>query len=194
MSDTICVTGASGFVGTAVVEELLSRGYRINALVNREVVQIGGDRVRSIKGGLFDSAAIAQAIAGCRAVVHLVGIIVEQPGKGVTFDRIHYEGTKNMVEGAKAAGVRRYVQMSALGTRPDAVSDYHKSKYRAEEYVRDSGLDWTIIRPSMIHGPRPVHENGSGVSENNPRRFCSCLISARVCWGPAGRASCNRFT
>jgi NADH dehydrogenase len=59
----------------------------------------------------------------------------------------------NVIDAAKRNGVRRFVHMSALGVRPDAVSTYHKTKYRAEEHLRNSGLDWTIIRPSMIHGP-----------------------------------------
>jgi nucleoside-diphosphate-sugar epimerase len=91
---------------------------------------------------------------GCDAVIHLVGIIMEYPSKGITFQRIHFEGTQAVVDAAKAAGVKRFVHMSALGTRPDAVSTYHKTKYLAEQYVEHSGLDWTIFRPSLIHGPR----------------------------------------
>ena len=67
---------------------------------------------------------------------------------------MHFEGTKAVVDAAKRNGIKRYVHMSALGTRPDAVSDYHKTKFLAEEYVRSSGLNWTIFRPSLIHGPR----------------------------------------
>jgi nucleoside-diphosphate-sugar epimerase len=79
---------------------------------------------------------------------------MERQAKGVTFEHVHVGGTKAVVDAAKRAGVRRYVHMSALGTRPNAVSPYHRTKWEAEEYVRNSGLDWTILRPSMIHGPR----------------------------------------
>jgi nucleoside-diphosphate-sugar epimerase len=154
MPGRVFVTGGSGFVGSAVIDALLARGYGVNALVNRR--QLTGrpqDAVRSIKGGLFDPAALDEGIAGAEAVVHLVGIIMERPSRGVTFERIHFEGTRAVVDAALRNGVRRYVQMSALGVRPDAVSTYHKTKYRAEQYVRASGLDWTIIRPSLIHGP-----------------------------------------
>jgi NADH dehydrogenase len=58
-----------------------------------------------------------------------------------------------LVESAKRVGVKRFIQMSALGARPDAVSEYHKTKWKAEEIVRGSGMDWTIFRPSLIHGP-----------------------------------------
>jgi NADH dehydrogenase len=67
---------------------------------------------------------------------------------------MHVEATRSVVDAAKRNGVRRYVHMSALGTRPNAVSEYHKTKFAAEQYVRGSGLDWTIFRPSLIHGPR----------------------------------------
>ncbi|MEA2734411.1 MAG: hypothetical protein QOE14_862 [Humisphaera sp.] len=154
MGGRVFITGGSGFVGSAVIDELLKRGYRVNALVNRrELKGRSGDEVRAIKGGLFDDRTLDEGMAGADAAIHLVGIIMEKRSKGLTFERVHFEGTKSVVDAALRNGVRRYVQMSALGVRPDAVSDYHKTKYRAEQYVRGSGLDWTIIRPSLIHGP-----------------------------------------
>jgi NADH dehydrogenase len=102
---------------------------------------------------MFDERALDDAARGVDAVIHLVGIIMERRGRGITFERIHFQGAKSVVNATKRAGVRRYMQMSALGARPDAVSDYHKTKFAAEQYVRGSGLDWTIFRPSLIHGP-----------------------------------------
>src|SRR5688500_10556620 len=154
MAGRVFVTGASGFVGSVVVDELLARGYSVNALVNRRGLKDNrGGSVREVKGSLFDAAALDEGVRGCDAVIHLVGIIMERPSKGVTFERIHHEGTVRILAAAQRNGVRRYVHMSALGTRPGAVSNYHKTKYLAEEDVRASGLDWTIFRPSMIHGP-----------------------------------------
>ena len=153
MAGKVFVTGGSGFVGSAVIDELLGRGYTVNALVNRREVKDRDDRVRSIKGGLFDAKALDDGMAGVAAVIHLVGIIMERRLRGITFERIHFQGTQSVVDAAVRNGVRRYVHMSALGVRPDAVSHYHKTKYRAEQYVRASGLDWTIFRPSLIHGP-----------------------------------------
>ena len=154
MAARVLVTGASGFVGSAVLDELLQRGYAVNALVHRHDLGPRGASVRTIRGGLFDARALDDAMAGCDAVIHLVGIIMEKPSQGITFERIHFEGTKNVVDAAVRNGVRRYVHMSALGVRPDAISAYHRTKYLAEQYVRASGLDWTIFRPSLIHGPR----------------------------------------
>ncbi len=93
-------------------------------------------------------------MADCDAAIHLVGIIEEKPSKDITFEKMHVDATRRVLDAAKAVGVERYVHMSALGTRPDAVSDYHKTKWHAEELVRASGLTYTIFRPSMIHGPR----------------------------------------
>src|SRR5437762_887669 len=154
MAGTVFVTGASGFVGEAVVEELLQRGYEVNALVHRRAIVSVAGRVHSIDGSLFDEKNLAEGMRGASAVIHLVGIIFERPFEGITFERMHVEATKAVVDAAKVAGVKRFVHMSALGTRMDAVSDYHKTKYAAEQYVRASGLDWTIFRPSMIHGPK----------------------------------------
>lgn len=153
MSARVFLTGGSGFVGSAVIEELLNRGYAVSALMHRAGLTYPEDRVRCVRGDLLDPAALEQGLRDCTAAIHLVGIIREQPHKDITFERIHAEGTRAVVDAARRANVRRYVHMSALGTRPDAVSMYHQTKYRAEEYVRGSGLDWTIFRPSLIHGP-----------------------------------------
>lgn len=149
----IFVTGAAGFVGSAVVDELLGRGYEVAALVHRGELRSGAGRVHVIRGDLFSSAALDQGLAGCAAVIHLVGIIRENAKAVSTFDRILFQGAKNVMEAAQRSAVRRFIHMSALGARADAVSRYHKFKFQAEQALRDSGLDWTILRPSLIHGP-----------------------------------------
>lgn len=109
--------------------------------------------VQVVEGGLFDETALARAAAGVGAAIHLVGIIAEDRRRGQTFERVHVLATRRVVEACRAAGVRRFIHMSALGTRPQAESAYHRTKWTAESYVRESGLDWTIFRPSVIHGP-----------------------------------------
>ncbi|MEM6313046.1 MAG: NAD(P)H-binding protein, partial [Planctomycetota bacterium] len=146
----VFLTGGSGFVGSAVLGALLGRGHEVTALVHRS--EIERDGVTSVGGGLFD-ADLDAAMAGHDAIVHLVGII-EETGDA-TFERMHVEGTRRIVDAAVAAGVPRYVHMSALGSRADAVSAYHQTKWDAEMHVRKTATDmpWTIFRPSLIHGP-----------------------------------------
>lgn len=152
MPRCVLVTGASGFVGRAVVRQLLAGGWQVHALVNRTPLdpQPG---LRSIGGDLFDTHALDQAAVGCQAAIHLVGIIREHPRRHTTYQRIHIDGTQSVVDAIVRAGIPRLVHMSALGARPDAPSAYHRSKDRAEQIVKHSPTAWTIFRPSLIHGP-----------------------------------------
>jgi uncharacterized protein YbjT (DUF2867 family) len=149
----VFITGGAGFVGKAVIAALLARGHSIHALVNNKPADISSDCIKSFRGDLFDGAALDIAMQDCDAVIHLVGIIKQKPSKGITFDRIHYQGTIRVVDATRRAGIRRYVHMSALGANPNAESKYLRTKFQAQEYVRASGLDWTIFEPSLIHGP-----------------------------------------
>src|SRR6266850_7183689 len=150
----VFVTGATGFVGHALLHQLCAAGYMVRCLVRHgsEGRLRGLGAIARIEGDVLTRHGLAEDMAGCDAVIHLVGIIREQRAAGVTFERVHVEGTRNVLEAARAAGVQRYLHMSALGTRPGAASRYHQTKWAAEEAVRASGLAWTIFRPSIIYG------------------------------------------
>jgi uncharacterized protein YbjT (DUF2867 family) len=150
----VFVTGATGFVGRAVIQALRAEGHTVRCLVRRgsESRLQGLGSIERITGDVLTRESLAEGVAGCDAVVHLVGIIREAPGRGVTFERLHVDATANVVETAAAAGVRRYLHMSALGTRADARARYHRTKWRAEEVVRAAAPGWTIFRPSIIYG------------------------------------------
>ncbi len=154
----VLVTGATGFVGRYIVRELVARGYtaacivRDSARLRSQTTDLPTDRVEAIGGSLYDESTLAAAAKGAAAAIHLVGIISERPLGGQTFERVHVEATRRVVDACKSAGVGRFVHMSALGARLHAVSDYHRTKWTAESTVRESGLDWTIFRPSIIHG------------------------------------------
>jgi NADH dehydrogenase len=152
----VLVTGGTGFVGREIVRQLRIRGYRIRLLARnpesraaREVASLYGAGV--LPGNVLDAASLRTACTGQDAVIHLVGIISEAGDQ--TFENIHVRGTQNMVFAAQDTNVRRFIHMSALGTRPDARSRYHRSKWAAEERVRGSSLGWTLFRPSIICGP-----------------------------------------
>jgi uncharacterized protein YbjT (DUF2867 family) len=150
----VFVTGGTGFVGKAVVRALLARGFLVRCLVRPGSEQDlrGFESIDRVPGDVMDPDRLVPSVEGCVAIVHLVGIIREQPGRGITFERLHRQATRNVVALARAAGVKRLVHMSALGTRPGARARYHQTKWEAEEAVRGSDLEWTILRPSIIFG------------------------------------------
>ncbi|MBI2354113.1 MAG: complex I NDUFA9 subunit family protein [Deltaproteobacteria bacterium] len=154
----IFVAGGTGFVGGHLKRELLKRGHELRLLVHKRGAN-GESGVEQVEGDVTRPESFEQALGGCEAAINLVGIIREFPSRGVTFERLHVQATANVLAAAGKAGIRRYLHMSALGTRPDAVSAYHKTKYRAEELVRASNLSWTIMRPSLIYGPRDAFIN-----------------------------------
>jgi len=151
---TVAVTGATGFVGRHVCAALADDGHQIRALVRdpgkAKVLPTG---VRGIEGNVLDADATARLLEGADACVHLIGIIEEDPARDITFERLHVQATENVVRASESMGVARYLHMSALGARFGAPSDYHRTKFEAEQIVRRSRLPWTIFRPSLIHGP-----------------------------------------
>ncbi len=154
----IFVAGGTGFVGAHLIRELRRNGHRVVTLSHRRTLS-AEEGIDVVRGDVLDFRSVVEAMKGCDAVINLVGIIREFPGKGMTFQKLHIQATRNLVAGAGEAGISRYLQMSALGTRKDAVSDYHRSKYVAEESVRASGLHWTIFRPSLVFGPEDLFVN-----------------------------------
>jgi NADH dehydrogenase len=150
----VFVTGGTGFVGRAVIQALRAEGYAVRVLVRRgsERDLRGLGAIERVEGDVMARQSLDSGMAGCDTVVHLVGIIREHPAIGATFERVHAQATINVLEASRAVGARRYVHMSALGTRAGARSRYHQTKWAAEEAVRANPLPWTIFRPSIIYG------------------------------------------
>ena len=151
----VLVTGGTGFVGHAVLAKLREADHAVCALVRNPTSPRAAELTARfgaelVAGDVLEADSIQSALPGCEAVIHLVGIIGEV-GRN-TFESAHTVATQNVVRAAEQAGVNRYVHMSALGTRPDAASRYHQTKWAAEQAVRGSRLAWTIFRPSLIYG------------------------------------------
>lgn len=149
----VCITGATGFVGRYAARELAARGWRVRALARSADKARGTlpEGVDVVVGDVFNADAMRELARGCAAMVHLIGIRMERRG-GVTFQRMHVEATRRAIDAARESGVARFVQMSALGVRADGRCAYATTKFEAEMLVRGSGLRWTILRPSIIHG------------------------------------------
>lgn len=150
----IFVTGGTGYVGRPIVRQLIAEGHIVTLLTRKErnAESLGKD-VSVVVGDLQEPASLHLGLHQAEAVVHLVGIIRERPSRGETMQRVHVDGTTALLRAAIKAGVSRFLHMSALGARADAPGLYHRSKWEAEKQVRQSGLAFTIFRPSVIFGP-----------------------------------------
>ncbi len=148
----LAITGATGFVGSAVLAEALAQGHRVKALARREQPALGG--VEWVRGDLNDQAALAALIQGADAVIHVAGL-TNTPDPAA-FEGANVTGTANVIAAMKGAGAGRLVFVSSLSARMPELSAYGASKARAEALVEGSGIDWTTVRPPGVYGPRDV--------------------------------------
>ena len=133
----VAITGGTGFVGRNLAARL---GSADTVVISRRTGV-----------AIDDVDALTEAFTGCEAVAHCAGINREIGAQ--TFEHVHVEGTRAVIEAARRAGVQRIVMVSFLRARPDCGSGYHESKWAAEELVRNSGIDHTILKAGMIYGP-----------------------------------------
>ncbi|MQG45660.1 MAG: complex I NDUFA9 subunit family protein [SAR202 cluster bacterium] len=148
----VLVTGGTGFLGRRVVKALLERGNAVRCLVHSP----GSERIFSHRevevqyGNIQDPASLSAAFYDVEAVVHLVGVI--RPGRRASFEDVHKQGTANVLAAAKQAGARHFLHVSAIGAANDRSYPYLYTKWQGEQEVIDSGIPYTIYRPSVLFG------------------------------------------
>lgn len=145
----IVLTGGTGFVGSATLDQLIGAGHAVRALVRRP--QAERESVEWIAGDIGDRDAIGRLVDGAHAVIHCAGV-VNAPDRD-TFERVNVQGTATLVAACEAAGVPRFVHVSSLAAREPKLSAYGTSKARGDRVVATSKLDWTVVRPPAIYGP-----------------------------------------
>ena len=150
----VAITGGTGFVGRHLARDLVAKGHEVvliargKDLRDESIYKLGGASFFS--SDLSNPQELRRAFSGCEAVAHCAGINREIGPQ--TYQRVHIEGTKHVVEAARQAGVRKIVLLSFLRARPNCGSAYHESKWAAEEIVRAAGLDYTIFKAGVIYG------------------------------------------
>lgn len=147
---TLALTGGTGFVGQAVLDLLEGRGERVRVLARNVPENKRG--FRWVDGSLSEPFKLAHLVADAECVIHIAGLTrTTNPDH---FEIVNVTGTLNVVEAAKRAGAKRLLFVSSLAAREPELSAYGASKRRAETIVAASGLDWTIVRPPGVYGPR----------------------------------------
>ncbi len=148
----ILVTGGAGFVGSHLIPRLVETGENVKCL-DRSLAKAGTGKASGaelVLGDVSNRQSLEQAMSGVESVIHLVAILRES--KGATFDGVNVQGTKNVVQAALGAGVKRFIHIGALGAGPNPRYRYAYSKWQGEEAVRSSNLDYTILEPSIMFG------------------------------------------
>jgi len=162
------VTGATGFVGSHLVDALQRRGATVTALARsaEKAASLTSQGIRVVAGHLHDETALLQAARDQDVVYHVAGVVAAR--NEAEFLRANRDGTKHVVAAAESAGTRNFVLVSSLAAGgpsprglaldgsepPRPVTSYGKSKLASEEVVRSSRLQWSIVRPPMVYGPR----------------------------------------
>lgn len=158
----ILVTGASGYIGSHIVRRLVESGKPVRAMVYNRLraekeQRLQGLKLEWVEADVTRPETLRAAMQGVSAVIHTVAIAIEKGGRN--YETFNYQGTVNVVEAAKAAGVRRFINLSQLGANSKLPYRFLASKGKAQEYVAASGLDWTSFHPSAVWGPEDEFAN-----------------------------------
>lgn len=150
----ILVTGATGFIGAAICVDLLQHGHQVVACVHRSGARRLLPNVEIMTVDFMcdtDEGTWLPRLAGIDVVINAVGILRET--RGASFAELHHLAPQSLFRACEIAGVKRVIQISALGADGQAVSHYHRSKKAADDALRACNVDWTIVQPSVVFGP-----------------------------------------
>ena len=148
----VAVFGGTGFIGSNIIEELVNTNYKPKALVRESSIsKLPIGNIEIIKGNFDDQKSIDSTLQNCDVIIYAVGIIRENIKKGISFDKVHFEYFRNIVDLSKENGIKRIIYVSANGVK-EVGTKYQTSKYKAEQYLKNNFDNWTIFRPSVVYG------------------------------------------
>src|SRR6266849_5532913 len=169
----ILITGATGYIGRHLVARLVAQGERPRCLVrdiSRAKRILRADKVELVEGATTSPASLDAAVQGVDTIVHAAFLTADRKqSTGNEYEKTNVQGTANLIKVAKKAGVKHIIEISGLGTKPDKPGSYMQGRYLAEKMLKESGLDWTIIRPSVLFGKNaPFIKGLSGLISSAP--------------------------
>jgi NADH dehydrogenase len=159
----VLVTGAAGLVGIHTCRELSKKGWQVRALIRdpaRAAMALGQLPVEFRVGDIRDASTLRSSLSGCGAVVHLAAIAIER--KGESYRESNTAATERLISAARAESVQRVIFMSQNGADSRSPYPFLHSKGVAQDSIKTSGLNWTILRPSVIFGPEDQFVNVLG--------------------------------
>ena len=151
-STKVSVFGGTGFIGSNIIEELVNTNYKPKALVRESSIsKLPIGNIEIIKGKIDDQKSIDSILQNSDVIIYAVGIIRENTKKGISFDKVHFEYFRNIVDLSKENGIKRIIYVSANGVK-ELGTKYQTSKYKAEQYLKYNFDNWTVFRPSVVYG------------------------------------------
>src|SRR5256884_7973363 len=152
----ILITGATGYIGRHLVARLVAQGERPRCLVrdiNRAKRLLPVDKVELVQGATTSPDSLHAAVQDVDTIIHAAFLTADRKqSTGNEYEKTNVQGTANLIKAAKKAGVKRIIEISGLGTKPDKPGSYMQGRYLAEKMLKESGMDWTIIQPSVLFG------------------------------------------
>src|SRR5215469_8322354 len=152
----ILITGATGYIGRHLVNRLVAKGESPRCLVrdiNRAKRTLPASKVEFVVGETTSLSSLEAAVHGVDTVIHAAFLTADnKQSSGNEYEKTNVQGTANLIKTAKNAGVKCMIEISGLGTKPDKPGSYMQGRYLSEKMLKESGLDWTIIQPSVLFG------------------------------------------